>query len=265
MSDAFTVAGRAYVVTGAATGIGDALARELVAAGARVVLADIDPVVAIVAAELGGAASAHVVDVRDPDAAPAVVADAVERWGRLDGLVNSAGVVVNGTALTTTDDEWERAIGVNVTGVLRFVRAALPALLERGAGSIVNLGSVVGVRGREDGIAYVTAKAAVLGLTRSVALDFGRMGVRCNSVSPGAVDTPMLREYERLHPGALRRLADTSYLGRIGTVADVSHLCRFLLSDASAYLNGTDIVVDGGALAAFEPPRSAPVAAGRRQ
>lgn len=256
MTDPFGVGGRVYVVTGAATGIGEAIARELVAAGAAVALVDIDPKLRGLAAELGDQASAHVVDIVERDAARAVAEHLLATRGRIDGLVNSAGVVVNGTALTTTDDDWERAMAVNVTGTLRFVRAVLPSMLDRGHGSIINLGSVVGVRAREDGIGYITAKAAVLGMTRSVALDFGRCGVRCNSVSPGAVDTPMLRAYEQRNPGSLQRLADTNYLGRVGTGTDIAHLCRFLLSDASSYLNGTDIVIDGGALAAFEPPRS---------
>jgi NAD(P)-dependent dehydrogenase (short-subunit alcohol dehydrogenase family) len=253
--DPFDLSGTVHVVTGAATGIGEVVARTLVASGAAVALADVDPRVESVRAGLGDRASAHVVDVTEPGAADAVVGAALDRHGRLDGLVNSAGVVVDGTALTTPDDDWERAMAVNVTGTLRFVRAALTPMLEAGRGSVVDLGSVVGVRARQNGIAYVTAKAAVLGLTRSVALDFGRRGVRCNSVSPGAVDTPMLRAYDEREPGALRRLADTSYLGRVGTAADVAHLCRFLLGAGAGYLNGTDIVIDGGALAAFEPPR----------
>jgi NAD(P)-dependent dehydrogenase (short-subunit alcohol dehydrogenase family) len=194
-------------------------------------------------------------DVTDPGCPSRAATLATETFGGLDGLANVAGLVVNGTAITTTDQEFDRAMAVNVVATMRFIRAALPAMIDRGSGSIVNLSSVVGVRGRQDGLGYVTAKAAVLGLTRSVALDFGRAGVRCNSVSPGAVDTPMLRTFDARNPGVLDQLAADSYLGRVADGADIASVCRFLLSRESAFVNGADLVVDGGSLAAFGPPR----------
>lgn len=249
------VQGLRVVVTGAATGIGAATARDLVGAGARVVLTDLDPAVYDVAAPLGADAHAVVGDLTDPAVAPAVVAAAVRELGGVDALANVAGLVVNGSALTCTDEEFTHVIDVNVLASLRMIRAALPAVLDAGGGSIVNVASVVGVRARQDGVAYVTAKAAVLGLTRSVALDFGPRGVRCNSVSPGPVDTPMLQAYEERNPGAREGLARSSFLGRIATGEEIAAMIRFLLGPESGFVNGADLVADGGTLAAFDPPR----------
>ena len=250
------MAGRSVIVTGAAEGIGLAVARKLHERGAKLTLVDVSPKLEPRTAALDGAVRI-VADIADAETADEATARAAEAHGGVQGLANVAGLVVNGTAVTVDMDAYERCMAVNVTATLRLIRAVVPIMVKSRGGSIVNFASVVGLRGRQDGVAYVTAKSAILGLMRSVALDFGRLGVRCNSISAGAVDTPMLRGFEAVNPGAMTALAQNNHMGRIATSDEVAELCSFLLSDRVTYVNGADIAIDGGDLAAFGPARPA--------
>lgn len=239
------------IITGAAMGIGAALAAAVVAAGARVGLIDINPAVHDVAGRLGDRALDRTGDVTDKHVIDATVAAVQERFGRIDGLVNNAGLVVNGTALTIRDEEWDRAMAINLTAPLMWIRAVLPHMLAQGSGSIVNVASVIGMRGRANGVAYIAAKAGLIGLTRSVALDFGPRGIRCNAVSPGVVETEMFADYARLNPGAREAMLAKSYTGRLGRGEDIAEACIHFLSSRSSFTNGAELIVDGGMTSTF--------------
>ena len=244
--------GRRALVTAAAAGIGRASALAFAREGASVLATDIDADgLASLAAEAAGEASAAGgletarLDVRDADAIRATVERAA-----LDVLLNCAGVVPGGTILDATDDDWDLAHDLNVRSMHRTCRAALPGMLERGGGSIVNVASVASsVVGVPNRFIYSTTKAAVIGLTKSVAKDFVTRGIRCNAICPGTVDTPSL--HERLRATGDYESAKTQFIarqamGRLGTVEEIAALAVHLASDESAFTTGQAIVIDGG-------------------
>ena len=199
-----------------------------------------------------GAALALVVDVTKPGAAETAVGAAVEAFGGLDVLVPAAGVAVRRTAEEVSDEEWERVVAVNLTHVFRFCRAALPALRER-RGCIVTIGSGWGLVAGPRAAAYAATKAAVVNLSRALAIDHGPEGVRVNCVCPGDTDTPMLGgEFRQLGRDVAAGLADSAAarpLRRLGTPEEVAAAVAFLASDEARYVTGTTLVVDGGGLA----------------
>jgi NAD(P)-dependent dehydrogenase (short-subunit alcohol dehydrogenase family) len=199
-----------------------------------------------------GAALELVADVTEPGVAEAAVAAAVSSFGGLDVLVPAAGVAVRHTAEEVDDAEWEHVLAVNLTHVFRFCRAALPALRER-KGCIVTIGSGWGLVGGPRAVSYAATKAAVVNLTRALAIDHGSEGVRVNCVCPGDTDTPMLRdELEQLGQdvaAALAASANTRPLRRLGTPDDVAAAVAWLASEDARNVTGTTLVVDGGGLA----------------
>lgn len=238
--------GRSVIVTGAATGIGHGIATEVAAAGAFVVLVDIDGRVGDVAARLGGVAV--VGDVSDEG----TVAEAIAAAGTsLRGLVNNAAIVYHVDAVETTRDQWDRTIAVNLRAPWLFAKAAIPVMLEAGGGSIVNVASIEATRVRRDHAVYAASKSGLVGLTRGIAVDYGRRGVRCNTISPGSVDTEMFRTYVEMadDPQAVRdELIGLNFVGRIGTEEEMGKLAVYMLSDDSSFMNGTDVVIDAGRL-----------------
>lgn len=243
---------RVCLVTGATGGMGVAIVRGLVNAGARVVATDRSPeALADLAEGLGTSVVWHAADLADDGVAEALVAIAVERFGRLDAAVNAAGIENETVPLhLATDDAFDRVMDINVRAVFRCMRAEITAMLTAGtAGSIVNIASTNSFRPQHDQPAYTASKHAVLGLTRSAALDYGAHGIRINAICPGAIDTPMLRSaMDRRGRDADEVARRLTRLGRFGTPNEIADAAVWLCSDESSFTTGHALAVDGGML-----------------
>jgi NAD(P)-dependent dehydrogenase (short-subunit alcohol dehydrogenase family) len=242
--------GKVALVTGAAMGIGRAIATKLAAHGAQVLLCDIvDELGQDVAGEIGrsGGRAAYLrLDVTDPDAHLAAVAQAESAFGGLDVAVNNAGISGEfRRAAEHTPQTWRQVIDVNLSGVFYGVRAQVPAMQRRGGGSIVNISSILGQVGHVDLAPYVAAKHGVVGLTRTVALDYGREGIRCNAVGPAFIRTRLI---DNVPEEGRRGLAELHALGRLGEVDEVAELVSFLAGDRASFLTGNYYAADGGYL-----------------
>jgi NAD(P)-dependent dehydrogenase (short-subunit alcohol dehydrogenase family) len=245
-------AGKVVIVTGGGSGIGEAAAIALGHRGARVIIADIDDaggerVVEEVIA-VGGEATFIHADASDPEANEQVVALAVKTYGRLDAAVNNAGI--GGPPALTGDyplDGWRTVMSINLDGVFYGVRAQLPELLKAGGGSIVNVASILGQVTFATAPAYVAAKHGVVGLSKQVANEYAAQGVRCNSIGPGFIDTPLLAKGGI--EGDVRTMLEGMHpIGRLGRSEEVGEVIAWLCTDAPDFLNGAYIPVDGGYL-----------------
>ena len=235
------------IVTGGASGMGAATARELAAAGAQVVIVDRNGALAAEVAQEIGAETA-VGDVSDPDFCQQVVDEAVERNGRLDILVNAAGIIVRADALGTSNEQWQQVMNVNVSGIFYLSRAAVAVMKQQGKGVIVNFGSIWGGVGAAGVVAYCASKGAVHQLTRAMALDHVKDGIRINAVCPGEVNTPMLSS-ERSEPVTeeiLQRIASTVPMERLADPVEIARVVLFLASDDASYMTGAMVNVDAG-------------------
>jgi NAD(P)-dependent dehydrogenase (short-subunit alcohol dehydrogenase family) len=243
---------RVTVVTGAGSGIGRAIAAAFGAAGDRVVVADIDhdaagqTVEGILAA--GGVAIAVDTDVSDSASVRLLAQLVEEQFGPAHTLVNNAAVMVNENVLNTDDAAWQREVGVNLGGVFLCSRSFLPQLLSV-RGNIVNIASVNGFYAEAGSSVYCATKAAIIGLTKAMAIDHGRVGLRVNCICPGYIDTGLAASYfnAQADPQAARDAAGALHaLGRIGTAEEVAHAALFLASPGASFITGSSLVVDGG-------------------
>ena len=242
--------GRCAVVTGVGSGLGQAIARELAAEGARVVGCDVnDPAGA---ATMDGIGTYLHADVSREAEVEALVSAAVERHGRLHVMVNNAAVQIEQELAETTEEQLDRILGVNLKGVFFGCKHAVRAMRPAGGGAIVNIASILGLVG--DGIlaAYCAAKGGVLGITRATAVQYGRDGIRCNAVCPGDIDTPLVQAYFDTadDPAALRAEISAEYpLARIAQPREIARAVVFLAGEDASFMSGQPLVVDGGLLA----------------
>ena len=238
--------GKRILVTAAAQGIGQAIARACAAEGAQVTASDVNE--GQLRAELGGVdgVATRRLDVLDPTAITACAAE----LGAIDGLMNVAGYVNHGSVLDSSEEDWDFGFALNVTAMFRMIRAFLPGMLENGGGSIVNMASVASsLRGLPNRCVYGASKAAVIGLTKSVAADYVGQGLRCNAICPGTVQSPSLdaRIAAFDDPVTARKaFIARQPMGRLGQPEEVAALAVYLASDDSAFTTGATLVIDGG-------------------
>ena len=239
--------GKVALITGAARGQGAAEARLFVAEGAQVMLGDVlDDDGELVAKELGDAAAYYHHDVTSEDAWAEIVAATISDFGRLDVLVNNAGVFEIMPMTTTTLEDYMRVVTINQVGTFLGMKAVAEPMIGQGSGSIVNISSVAGLRGGLGTISYTASKFAVRGMTKVAAVELAPFGVRVNSVHPGIIDTPMLAPLKVIAGEATDAVLSRVPLGRVATADEVAKLVLFLASDDSAYSTGSEFVVDGG-------------------
>ncbi len=236
---------KTILITAAGQGMGRAAAIACAAEGARVIATDRDP--ALLA---GLTVETHALDVTDP----AALIEMAARVGPLDGLFNCAGFVHHGTILDVTDADWAFSMDLNVTAMMRLTRACLPGMIARaaetGSASVLNMASMASsIKGFPNRLVYGASKAAVIGLTKAIAADFVRQGIRCNALCPGTVDTPSLRDRIAAAPDpaqAERDFVARQPMGRLATVDDMTPMIVYLLSDESRFVTGQAMLVDGG-------------------
>jgi NAD(P)-dependent dehydrogenase (short-subunit alcohol dehydrogenase family) len=248
--DDWSLAGHVAIVTGSASGIGLACARLLAQRGARVALADTNAELGeVISAQIGLDALFVSTDVSSEQSVSELVSTVLNRFGRLDILVNCAAVQSTGTLLESSTVDWDRMQAVNLKGIYLCCKAAMPHLQACGMGSIINISSVLGFVGDPDLLAYSAMKGGVIALTKSTAMGYGPSGVRVNCVCPGDVNTPMVAAYfeSARNPAALRAEVESKYaLRRIAEPIEIAQVVGFLASKASSFITGSTIVVDGG-------------------
>jgi 2-keto-3-deoxy-L-fuconate dehydrogenase len=243
--------GKRALVTAAGQGIGRAIAEAFIAEGAQVIATDLD------AGKLKGLkkATAFVLDVRDTAKVDALAMDVIKKHGAPDILVNCAGYVHQGSVIACSEQDWDLSFDLNVKSMHRMLRAFIPAMLRNGGGSIINISSAVSsIRGVPNRYAYGATKAAVIGLTKAVAADFIRKGLRANAICPGTIQSPSLdgrievvaKSTGKSLKAVRSDFVDRQPIGRLGTAAEVAALAVFLASDESSYITGQPHLVDGG-------------------
>lgn len=247
------VEGRVAIVTGAGSGIGEASAIRLAEEGATVVCADINEAAAQATAEkinsAGGKASAYTIDISQSQKCTAIVEDTVSKYGSIDILVNNAGVNLPGVFHEVTDETIQRTLSVNVMGAMYLSRAAIPHMLKTSRGSIVNMSSVNGLVSEPFLSVYSASKGAIVMLTRGIALDYAKLGIRCNAICPGWVDTPINHAHAKMLGGldhVYKTIDSFQPIGRPGTSREIANLVLFLASDEASFMTGSIVSADGG-------------------
>jgi len=250
------LAGKVALISGGASGIGKATAELFAREGAKVTIADVDveagEAVARAIGDDGGQAIFVCCDVTKASDCQQAVQKTVSRFGGLDILFNNAGVTRRASVLETTEEEWDWVMAVNVKSVFLMSKAAIPVMVEAGGGVIVNSGSGWGLVGGKDAVSYCASKGAVIQLTKAMAVDHGEQNIRVNAVCPGDTDTPMLAdEAKQLGQSHQVILAESVHrpLGRVGRPEEIAQAVLYLASDASSFVTGTTLLVDGGSLA----------------
>ncbi len=252
--------GKVALITGAGNGMGRSAAELFAREGARIVVADFDDELGastVSAIEAGGGEAAFVkVDVASAADVEAMARFAMDRFGGLHVLYNNAGIFPadDGGATETPESTWERVMDVNLKGVWLGCKYGIPAMLESGGGSIINVASFVALMGAATAqIAYTTSKGGVLSMTREIAVEYARQGIRANSLCPGPMATPMLEELMS-DPGRRQRRMVHIPMGRLGRAVELANAALFLASDESSFMTGAQLVVDGGITAAYTTP-----------
>ncbi len=252
--------GKVALITGGGSGMGKVASELFAAEGAKVVLTDVNDAaaeaVAVSIAQAGGEAIHLHADVSSESDAEAMVTKAVERFGRLDVLYNNAGVMLDadGSVHATDAAVWDTTLAINVKGVAFGCKYGVPAMLENGGGSIINVASFVAWLGAATSqTAYTASKGAVLAMTREIAVEYARMGIRCNALCPGPIDTPLLQELLD-DPARRRRRMVHIPMGRLGKAEELAKAALFLASDDSSFMTGASLIVDGGITAAYVTP-----------
>jgi cyclopentanol dehydrogenase len=239
--------GKVALITGAARGQGETEARLFAREGARVVLTDVLVDAGQKAADSirasGGEALFLQLDVNNPDEWHEVVRHTVQTYSRLDILVNNAGIAQRDGLAGTSVEDWDRVMDINARGVFLGMKYAIPAMLQSGGGSVINISSTSGIVGFPGGTAYHSAKGAVRLLTKVTAAEYARQGIRVNSIHPGIIETPMT---DNMAPERARLLLDRTPMGRKGTPLEIAYGALFLASDEASFMTGAELVIDGG-------------------
>jgi NAD(P)-dependent dehydrogenase (short-subunit alcohol dehydrogenase family) len=249
--------GKVALITGGGSGMGRVASELFAGEGAKVVLTDVnDEAGEATAAAIGGSAIFVHADVSKEADAEAMVAAAVDRFGRLDVVYNNAGVMLpdDGSVHSTDEAIWDTTLSINVKGVAFGCKFGIPAMLETGGGSIINVASFVAWLGAATSqTAYTASKGAVLAMTREIAVEYARKGVRCNALCPGPIETPMLLALLSDEQKKQRRFVHIP-MGRLGHAEELAKAALFLASDDSSYMTGSSLIVDGGITAAYVTP-----------
>ncbi|MGI8913415.1 MAG: SDR family oxidoreductase [Chloroflexota bacterium] len=247
------LAGKIALVTGAGSGIGQAIAELFAAEGACVGVADYSKTGGVATVEriraAGGEAEYFAVDVSKSAEVQRTVDGVLQRWGRLDILCNNAGIGVAATVVETSEEDWDRTLAVDLKGVYLGCKYAIPAMITGGGGVIVNTASVAGQVGVANRAAYCAAKAGVVGLTKSVAVDFVGQNIRINAICPGTVDSPWIQKILSAQPDPVaerQRMVERQPMGRMGEPGEIAKAALYLACDDSAFVTGTALVIDGG-------------------
>jgi len=235
------------IITGGARGIGEATAKKFVKEGAKVVIADINQedierTVNEIKA-MGGEITGVIVDVTSRESVDKMINDTVEKYGRIDVLVNNAGITMDSTLIKMTEDQWDKVIDVNLKGVFNCGQAAAKVMAEQGSGVILNASSVVGIHGNFGQTNYAATKWGVIGMTKTWAKELGRKGVRSNAVAPGFILTPMV---QKMPEDVLEIMKNKAPLRRLGEPEDIANAYAFLASDEAKFITGSVLEVTGG-------------------
>jgi NAD(P)-dependent dehydrogenase (short-subunit alcohol dehydrogenase family) len=234
---------KTIIVTGAAQGIGLGIARACLENGAQVLMVDISKAILDIADNLGGVGLA--LDITLPGTESEALDKAVKRFGSVNGLVNNAGRVDEADILETDANLWQQTMALNLEAPYRWCQHFIRHFILHGGGDIVNISTIEATHTRPRHFPYVVSKSGLNAMSRAIAVDFGRQGIRCNTLSPGSVDTPMYDAYTAQYPGLREHLIGLNFAGRLGTIDEIGAAAVYLLSDETKFLNGHELIIDG--------------------